>query len=55
VLKIKSAIPVILTLHAANPKFISGIPIVPVSKFSLFLAELDGNIESLRVITAERD
>ena len=45
-----SALPVIVTLHQEEIKFIENVPIVPIMKLSSFLDEFVGNLDSLASI-----
>ena len=45
-----SALPVIVTLHQEETQFIDNVPIVPIMKFSSFLDEFLGNLDSLKSI-----
>ena len=45
-----SALPVIVTLHQEEIQFIDNVPIVPIMKFSSFLDEFVGNLDSLASI-----
>ena len=45
-----SALPVIVTLHQEEIRFIENVPIVPIMKLSSFLDEFVGNLDSLASI-----
>jgi hypothetical protein len=49
--KISYAIPIILTLHIINIKFVHGIPLVPVSKFNSFVEELPLHLSEMKLIS----
>lgn len=49
--RISYAIPIILTLHVINIKFVDGIPLVPVSKFNSFVEELPLHLSEMKVIS----
>jgi hypothetical protein len=49
--KISYAIPIILTLHAINIRFVDEIPLVPVSKFNSFVEELPLHLSEVKVIS----
>jgi hypothetical protein len=36
------ALPVLVTLHSSIVQYSDGVPIVPISKFKLFVLDLDG-------------
>ena len=50
-LRVERAVPLIVTLHAPGCRFIDGIPIVPVNQLASFVAEVEGNLASMRVIS----
>jgi hypothetical protein len=52
--KISYAIPIILTLHAMNIRFVDGIPLVPVFRFSSFVEELALHLSEIKVISRIR-
>ncbi|HYA82921.1 MAG TPA: hypothetical protein VEH06_05655 [Candidatus Bathyarchaeia archaeon] len=49
--KISYVIPIILTLHAINIRFVDGIPLVPVFKFNSFVEELPLHLSEMKVIS----
>jgi hypothetical protein len=49
--KISHAVPIILTLHAMDIRFIDGIPLVPVAKFSSFIREVPLFLSEIKVIS----
>ena len=49
--KISYAIPIILTLHAINTRFVDGIPLVPVFNFNSFVEELPLHLSEMKVIS----
>ena len=52
--KISYAIPILLTLHAINIRFVDGIPLVPVFSFNSFIEELPFHLSEMRVISRIR-
>lgn len=48
--RIKSAVPVILTLNTESIRFVEGVPVVPVIQFRSFLADLQSHLSEIRVI-----
>lgn len=48
---ISYAIPIILTLHAINIRFVDGIPLVPIFKFDSFVEELPLHLSEMKVIS----
>jgi hypothetical protein len=52
--KISYAIPILLTLHAINIRFVDGIPLVPVFSFNSFIKELPLHLSEIRVISRIR-
>jgi hypothetical protein len=53
--KISYAIPIILTLHAINIRFVDGIPLVPVFRFSSFVEGLPLHLTEVKVISRIRN
>jgi hypothetical protein len=49
--KISYAIPIILTLHTIDIRFVDGIPLVPVFKFNSFVEELPLHLSEMKVIS----
>lgn len=49
--KISHAIPIILTLHAMDIRFVDGIPLVPVAKFNSFIEEVPLYLSEIKVIS----
>jgi hypothetical protein len=49
--KISHAIPIILTLHAMDIRFVDGIPLVPVAKFNSFIKEVPLYLSEIKVIS----
>ena len=49
--RISHAIPIILTLHAMDIRFVEGIPLVPVAKFNSFIEEVPLYLSEIKVIS----
>jgi hypothetical protein len=49
--KISHAIPIVLTLHAMDIRFIDGIPLVPVAEFNSFIKEVPLFLSEIKVIS----
>lgn len=49
--KISHAIPIILTLHAMDIRFVDGIALVPVAKFNSFIKEVPLYLSEIKVIS----
>lgn len=49
--KILHAIPIILTLHSMDIKFVDGVPLIPVAKFSSFIEEVPLHLSEVKVIS----
>ena len=49
--KIRSAIPAVLTLHTESITFADDVPIIPVIKFRSFLNEMNGYINEIKVVS----
>ena len=45
-----TAVPTIVTLYENKIQFINNVPIVPISKFALFVNEVYGYLENVRII-----
>lgn len=52
--KISHAVPIILTLHAMDIRFVDGIPLVPVAKFNSFIGEVPLFLSEIKVISGTR-
>jgi hypothetical protein len=49
------AVPVLVTLHSSNVLYFDGVPIVPISKFKLFVVDLDSYEGSIRFVNRQMD
>lgn len=49
--KISHAIPIVLTLHAMDIRFVDSIPLVPVAKFNSFIKEVPLYLSEVKVIS----
>jgi hypothetical protein len=49
------AVPVLVTLHSLNVHYFYGVPIVPISKFKLFVIELDSCEGSVKFVNRKKD
>jgi hypothetical protein len=47
---VRSAVPVIMTLHAESVKFVSRVPVVPVHKFRSFVIDVKGFLPEIYVV-----
>ncbi|MGC1932587.1 MAG: hypothetical protein WA667_26740 [Candidatus Nitrosopolaris sp.] len=52
--KISQAIPIILTLHSMDIRFVDGIPLIPVAKFNSFIEEVPLHLSEIKVISGFR-
>ncbi|AIF83530.1 Restriction endonuclease [Candidatus Nitrososphaera evergladensis SR1] len=51
--EISMAVPVVMTLHAANVRLVGGMPVVPVAKFHSFAMDVSGFLDEVLVFTRE--
>jgi hypothetical protein len=53
--RLHRALPVLVTLHSSNVHYCDGVPIVPISKFKLFVIDLDGYEDTVRLVNRQNN
>ncbi|MEM3084871.1 MAG: nuclease-related domain-containing protein [Nitrososphaerales archaeon] len=48
--EVRTAVPLILTLHSESTTLANGVPVVPITKFRSFLNELSGYLDDIRIV-----
>jgi Holliday junction resolvase-like predicted endonuclease len=48
---IRSAMPVLLTLHSEGVKFVNKVPVIPINVLAAFLREFDWNCQEIHIVS----